>query len=151
MTSTHSKPLQSMDLQNLPHPEGTHVVRYKSGRIVVRTRIQRAMRKNRNSKLGAVVGRIEDGKYIPNEEVKRSEPDPKKPFMVSFGSSVLLLTFAAMFLTILAKCFGLKTARAIFVVACLKVMHPGITEADMQKSITAPIFRSVYLEYYYLS
>ena len=133
MASTEAKQLQSKKLQKLPHPEGTHVVRYKSGKIVVRKKIPLAERSNPNNKLGIVVGVIESGMYIPLEEYKKEKPNPETPFMVSFGSSALLLTFAAIFITILTKCFGLKTAKEIFVIACLKVMHPGITESEIQQ------------------
>ena len=79
-------------------------------------------RKNKNTKYGEVVGYIIDGRYVT-----RKEKEIILPFATSFGATILMLSVGLPILFILLESFPLSIAYQIFVLACLKIEHPGLT------------------------
>ena len=111
-------------------PDNTQVV-HAHGRFVVR--IILGKRKSGKNRLGAVVGYIINLQFMP-KAFEYKKPDPEKPYMVSYGSVALILMVAMPFLAALTSVFPITIAMQIFIVACLKVIYPGVSSQYLRKN-----------------
>ena len=128
-------------------PKNTVVV--KMGNLyAVRTVIPMSERKNKNTKLGSVIGYIINLKYVPIEKIYVKK-EQKYPYMVSFAREVLLLSVGYDTLLNLFETFNIEVAMQIFIISCLKVIHPGVTERDIngyyKNSYLSVLFPDVHL------
>ena len=119
------------EIQAVPRPANTIVV--KIGKLyAVRRILEASERQNKNTKYGEVIGYIINGAYVPKEKYY-SKPDREHPFMACFAAIILILSIGLDILNLLLKIFPVVTAKQIFVVACLKILYPGVTERDMKR------------------
>ena len=84
---------------------------------------------NPQSKYKETVGHIVDHVFVP--KTPKADVSSKEPYMVSFGASALVLSFALGFYALLKKAFPVEMARRIITTACLKVVYPAVTERTM--------------------
>ena len=127
------------EIRNVERPDNTVVVKCKSC-YEVRTKIPFNERTNKNTKYGDVVGYIESGRFVP----KQDKPQIDTPYMVSAGAILLLLSVALPILSALTNFFPLNVAQQIFILACLKVAHPGLTISNANFAYKNSLFAICY-------
>ena len=120
-------------IHNVPRPANTSVHRTSNGDYGVYASLPCST--EQQGQRGPLVGHIVNLQYVPIPEYCLVH-DADTPFMVSFGAVALILSVGLELLLLLIKAFSLKMGRQIFVVACLKILFPHITEANMKGHYT---------------
>ena len=116
---------------DVERPANTEVVRIKQG-FAVFEKIDPTVegsKKNHRRKVGYII----DLQFVPISG-EQQKPDETRPYKVSFGAAALILMVSLPFLTTLVGVFPLHIALEIYIIACLKVMYPGITSQYMARS-----------------
>ena len=113
-------------IKKIPRPDNTLLRKMSHGTIGV-------FEQTPDGKSKKLVGYIVNYEFVPLSEFSIA-PEPDKPFMVSFGLIVLLFSVGLAILLNLISCFSYTTGVQIFIVACLKVMYPNITEINVKQS-----------------
>ena len=125
----------SQKIYDVPRPDNTKIQKLSDGTIGVYEYIEVDGKKT----VGRLVGYIKNYQYIPLREdmLDNLNSNTKEPYMVSFGTVALILSVSLNFLISLIENFTLKVGTQIFVVACLKILEPNLTEASMRRVYTS--------------
>lgn len=135
-----------LEVRQVPRPTNTVVIDSMSGgrfRYAVLERKKSVCKpgKNPSPRNGRTIGHIIDLQYVPKDPSKKLSD---KPAYLSYGSAALAYSTKDEILPDLLNSFEYKDAITIFVMACLKVIYPEISNYRLKQK-----YEECYLSKYF--